>query len=59
MALFCSEPEQPPRLGKVIWPTFAVVVHAVEPSLRIGVALRCGESIQPPRLGKVFRPAIA
>ena len=59
VALRCSKPKQPPRLGNVFRPTFTVVVHASEIVLRLGVALRCGELKQPPRLGKVLRPAFA
>ena len=59
VALRCSEPNQPPCLGKVYWPALAVAVHVAEIILRIGVALRCSEPKQPPRLSKVYRPAFA
>ena len=59
VALRCSEPKQPPRLGKVYWPAFALEVHVAEVILRIGVALRCSKPKEPPRLGKVCRPAFA
>ena len=36
----CSEPKQPPRLGKVLRPALAVVVHGAEPGLRPGFAYR-------------------
>jgi len=47
--LRCSEPVQPPRLGKVLRHTIAGVVHAAEAALRFGVSLRCSEP-KPPRL---------
>ena len=59
VALRCSEPKQPPRLGKVYRPALAAAVHVAEMILRLGVALRCSEPIQPPRLSKVYRPAFA
>jgi hypothetical protein len=59
VALRCSEPKQPPRLGQVHRPTFAPPVHAAEKILRLSDALRCSEPIQPPRLGKVYRPTLA
>tara|TARA_B100000795_G_scaffold252839_1_gene222678 strand:+ start:446 stop:628 length:183 start_codon:yes stop_codon:yes gene_type:complete len=43
VALRCSEPKQPPCLGKVWRPAMAVAVHAAESELRTGVTLRCGE----------------
>ena len=55
----CSEPKQPPRLGKVCRPTVAGAVHVAEIILRISTALRCSEPKQPPCLGKVYRPAVA
>ena len=59
VVLRCGEAKQPPRLGKVFRPTFALDMHDAEIILRIGVALRCGEPKQPPCLSKVFRPAFA
>ena len=59
VALRCSEPKQPPRLGKVYRTSFAVVVHVAEYALRLGVALRCSEPKLLPRLGKVLRSAMA
>ena len=59
MALRCSEPKQPPRLGKVCLAALAVAVHAAETALRLGVALRCSEPVQPPSLGKVYWAALA
>jgi hypothetical protein len=41
VALRCSEPKQPPRLGIVFRPAFAAAVHEAEQILLIGVALRC------------------
>ena len=52
VALRCSEPIQPPRLGKVCRPALAVVVHDAESALRIGVALRRSEP-KPMSLGLV------
>ena len=53
VALRCSKPEQPPRLGIVHRPALAAMVHGTEITLRISVALRCSAPKQPPRLGKV------
>ena len=36
VALLCREPVQPPRLGQVLRPTFAVQVHVAETGLRLG-----------------------
>ena len=47
--LRCSEPVEPPRLGKVLRHTIAELVHQAKLSLRFGVALRCSE-LKPPRL---------
>ena len=56
---FAAAPKQSPRLGRVLRPTIAKVVHAAEAELRLGVALHCSEPEQPPRLGKVLRPTLA
>ena len=52
VALRCSEPKQPPRLGKVCQAAFAVAVHEAESALRIVVALRRSER-KPMSLGLV------
>ena len=52
VALRCSKPEQPPRLGIVHRPALAIVVHDAENTLRIGIALRCSEP-KPTSLGLV------
>ena len=58
VALRCSEPIQPPRLGKVYRPALAVAVHDAETVLRIGVPcaaaspssrLASAKSTGPPR----------
>ena len=59
MALRCSKPIQPPRLGKVYRPAMAAEVHVAESALRIGAALRCSAPEHPSRLCKVYRPASA
>ena len=53
VAFRCGEPKQPPRFGKVLRPTKAVVMQGAELSLRLGEALRCSEAVQPPRLGMI------
>jgi hypothetical protein len=53
-ALLRGEPEQPPRLCKVLRHIIAGVVHVAKLGLRFGVALRCSEP-KPPRLLVVTR----
>jgi len=52
VALRCSEPIQPPRLGKVYWAAFAGTVHVAKRGLRFGVAL-FGSKPEPASLGLV------
>ena len=60
VALRCSEPKEPHRLGNVSLPALAVHEQpGAEITLRAGVALRCSEPEEPPRLSNVLPPAVA